>query len=74
MSTKLQEATKEEFAAFLQKYPRALQREVVSTCEPPLVTFNDFFLGQEWPESVVASYVASDPPSHHRILDNAKAP
>ncbi len=51
----LQDCTREELIAFVRSYPRELERDVNAICEPPLVTFNDFTLG-DWPESVVASF------------------
>lgn len=46
--------TKEEFDAFLFGYPRKLERDYTSICEPPLLSFNDFDGGKVWPESMVA--------------------
>jgi hypothetical protein len=51
--------TAEEFDSFLKAYPRPLERDVAGMYEPPLVTYNDFTLGN-WPESVVASHSFSD--------------
>lgn len=47
-------ATKDEFDAFVQSYPRPLTRDVETMGEPPKVSLNDFTLG-DWPKSVVAS-------------------
>lgn len=46
--------TKEEFDKFLDNYPRNLDSHVMQTCDPPLVTFNDFELANRWPYSIVA--------------------
>lgn len=51
----LQPATEAEFNTFREGYPRALTRAAHGVYEPPIVTFNDWTLG-EWPESVVALY------------------
>lgn len=45
--------SKEEFDKFVKTYPRELCCDVWGACEPPLVTYNDFTLGN-WPDSVVA--------------------
>lgn len=47
--------SKEEFIAFLNNYPRKLERDVYGVCEPPSVTYNDFELADRWWFSVVAS-------------------
>lgn len=52
--------TKEELEAFVAAYPRALEKDVFAASEPPLVTYNDFTLG-DWPDSVVASHRAGYP-------------
>jgi len=49
------DCSKKEMIAFIKDYPRQLERDVAGMFEPPLVTFNDFTLGN-WPESVVAKY------------------
>jgi hypothetical protein len=54
---------------FIKAYPRPLVCHVVTICEPPQVTYNDFTLG-DWPESVVASYMKAsgkptDPPPYN---------
>lgn len=62
--------TPEELEEFVKSYPRKLVSDVYGACEPPLVTYNDFTLGN-WPESVVASYSApympGDPETNHKI-------
>jgi hypothetical protein len=52
---KLKPCSKEEFEAFLRGYPRPLERDVYGACEPPLVSYNDWTLGN-WPTSIVASH------------------
>lgn len=52
--------TKEEFLAFLDRYPRALVRDVWGASTPMMVTYNDFSGGKVWPESVIASKDAED--------------
>jgi hypothetical protein len=47
--------TRGEFEQFVVSYPRQLERDVARFCEPPVVTYNDFSLGN-WPASVVASH------------------
>jgi len=56
--------TKEEFDKFIQAYPRELLRDVFHANEPPIVTYNDFTLG-DWPDSVVAAYSVGDLPGAH---------
>jgi hypothetical protein len=51
--------TKEEFDAHIKAWPRKLYLDVYGAHQPPLVTFNDFTLGN-WPDSVVASYDKDD--------------
>jgi hypothetical protein len=55
--------TKEEFAQFLAAYPRPLDRDVSFISEPPVVTYNDFSLG-DWPASIVARHTFEDISSH----------
>jgi hypothetical protein len=63
----LEPCTKDEFDAFIAAYPRELRRKNIMVSDPPIVTFNDATLGG-WPESMVASYLAShDTPSRFRI-------
>jgi hypothetical protein len=45
--------TKEEYKAFIEAYPRPLERDITGICDPPLETYNDFTLGI-WPDSSVA--------------------
>jgi hypothetical protein len=63
----MKHCTKEELEAFVATYPRPLERDVFAASEPPLVTFNDFTLGN-WPDSVVAQhragYPAGSPPPY----------
>lgn len=48
--------TREELEAYVKSYPRRLARDVCAIGEPPVVSFNDFTLGN-WPESRVAVYM-----------------
>ncbi len=50
----MKSVSKEEYEKYIDKYPRKLVRDVYAVCDPPLITYNDFTLG-EWPNSVVAS-------------------
>jgi hypothetical protein len=45
--------SKEDFDVFIKNYPRQLDCDVCAIAEPPLITYNDFSLGN-WPESIVA--------------------
>jgi hypothetical protein len=58
--------TKAEFDAFLQAYPRPLERNVMDFFEPPILAFHDFTVGAEW-DSIVASI--TDEPREYRIHD-----
>lgn len=49
------EVTKEEFDKFIKEYPRKLEANFVTICEPPLMTYNDFSIA-EYPNSIVASF------------------
>lgn len=49
------EVDKSEFDSFIKSYPNKLVRDVYGAFEPPLITFNDFLLG-DWPDSVIAYY------------------
>jgi hypothetical protein len=51
--------TKEEFEQFITTYPRPLDRDVSFISEPPVVTYNDFSLG-DWPASIVARHSFDD--------------
>lgn len=53
----------DEFIQFIKNYPRPLERDVNQICEPPVVTYNDFTLGN-WPESVVAGHSFAGRESH----------
>jgi hypothetical protein len=68
---KFKSVTREEFEAFIAIYPRPLERNVTTVCEPPCVSYNDFVRAPYWPDSVVARYVADDAgPTSFRILDD----
>ena len=45
----------DEYAEFVNNYPRKLVRHVSGICDPPAVSYNDFKLADRWPYSVVAS-------------------
>lgn len=45
----------DELRSFVASYPRPLEVDKTYISEPPLITYNDFSLGN-WPDSVVASY------------------
>lgn len=47
------QVTKDELDAFVAAYPRPLVKDVTGICEPPMLSYNDFTLG-DWPASVVA--------------------
>ena len=47
------EVAKEEFDKFLIQYPNKLKRDVNQIFCPPVVSYNDFSIG-DWPDSVVA--------------------
>jgi hypothetical protein len=55
----MQLVTYAAFKSYLEAYPRKLERDVFGAYEPPLVTYNDFTLGN-WPASVVASCSIDD--------------
>jgi hypothetical protein len=56
---KYKPVSKAEFDAFIANYPRKLDRDVFGAFDPPLVTYNDFTLG-DWPKSSVAKYLLID--------------
>lgn len=49
----MKKVSKSEFYKFINGYQRKLERDVYGVCDPPVVTYNDFKLGN-WPDSVVA--------------------
>jgi hypothetical protein len=52
------QVTKEEFDEFIRKYNtnvHKLERDTCGIFDPPVVSYNDFSLG-DWPESVVAHF------------------
>lgn len=49
--------SKEEFKKFIKEYPSELQKDVAMMCEPPLITYNDFSGGKQFPKSIVAEFV-----------------
>jgi len=54
----MKKLTKPEFDMWLRQYPRELERDVFGAAEPPFVTWNDFTIAPQWPQSIVASTVA----------------
>lgn len=67
---KLTSVTKEAFQEFVKNYPKTLSLNICNTCEPLLISYNDFDLGN-WPKSIVASCHAKDefrPEDGWRIL------
>lgn len=54
---KYESVTEEEYYNFLELYPRDLDRNVSSVCDPPVISYNDFELGK-FPDSIVASRCA----------------
>lgn len=48
-----------EFREFIESYPNPLEKNISRMCEPPLLTYNDFSLG-DWPNSIVASCLLTD--------------
>ena len=53
MAKSFKQVSKEEFATWLNAYPRKLTHNCVGYVEPPMHTYNDFTTG-DWPESIVA--------------------
>ena len=49
----MKKVNREEYIKFINEYPRELVRDVYAVFEPPLITYNDFTLGN-WPDSIVA--------------------
>lgn len=47
--------SKQDFAGFIQNYPRRLTVDCCGICDPPLLSYNDFSLANRFPYSVVAS-------------------
>jgi hypothetical protein len=50
----MKEVSKAEFDDFIKNYPSQLEKNVITFCEPPALTYNDFSDGKEWPKSIVA--------------------
>lgn len=74
---KLRDCTEAELRAFVAAYPRRLEFDVYRAGDPPYCTYNDFTLGN-WPDSVVASYVAAydaETPAHGwKVADAGATP
>ena len=51
------EVCRVEFDAFIAAYPRILEKDFTSICEPPMISYNDFSDGKKWPESMVAKII-----------------
>lgn len=50
-----QKVSKAEFFDFIRNYPRNLEVDICGISDPPLKTYNDFTISDQWPGSVVAS-------------------
>lgn len=72
MGIDFNDVDEEAFQAFIASYPRKLERDVSTICEPPLVTWNDFERAPYWPDSVVASKKAGL--QGGRVLSDINAP
>jgi hypothetical protein len=70
METLFRDCTTAELDAFLSAYPRKLERDVATMCEPPMTTWNDFERAPRWPESVVAKWSGE----RCQVLRDIKAP
>lgn len=72
----MKNVTKEEFEAFIKAfikaYPHPLRLDVAMMYEPPLLTYNDFALGN-WPESIVAAcsagYYKAEETTDHMVKE-----
>ena len=51
------EVTRDEYLAFIKRWPNKLEFACTGICEPPLGSYNDFSDGKVWPESMVAKEV-----------------
>jgi hypothetical protein len=66
----MKKVTEDEFNQFVRNYPKALERDISSAFEPPLVTYNDFSDGRMWPDSVVASRIIDKDNSCYMIMED----
>lgn len=58
--------SKSEFEEFIRSYPRRLERDVFGACDPPAVSYNDFWLANRWPHSIVArTFLYEDNPGDY---------
>jgi hypothetical protein len=57
--------SEQEFADFIQNYPRKLQFDVCGIAEPPSCSYNDFELANRWPWSVVANFDGGEPNAYY---------
>lgn len=46
--------SKEEFDSFVKNYPVELQEHWIEFCTPPIITWNDFSSGKQYPDTIVA--------------------
>lgn len=69
------QVSEKEFLEFIKNYPNELVMDVTGICEPPMISYNDFKLG-DWPESMVARTWETADRYEVAILDNniTKAP
>lgn len=51
---RLVKVSKEEFESFIKNYPVELKEHWIYFCEPPLITWNDFSSGEQYPNTIVA--------------------
>ena len=58
-AVKRKQVDKAAFDKFIANYPRPLACDVAGMFEPPLLTYNDFTLGN-WPDSSVAAVVLNE--------------
>jgi len=68
--------SKAEFDSFIVAFPRRLESDVTSICEPPMRTYNDFSDGKVWPESIAAKEILNEAwpnsgPNEYYILSNS---
>lgn len=64
---KFADVTKEEYFEFINNYPRPLNIDIFTACDPPSVTHNDFELADRWPYSIVARtfFYGNNPGSYY---------
>lgn len=73
MNRQFIKVTKKRFTTFIRTYPSTLNKDVAGFFDPPLITYNDFSLG-DWPDSIVAKHSFSDlmgtKPNDFYIIDS----